>query len=50
VLTAAGLGAFAVSHIAGMIIGAWPAVPLVAAATAWLRWRVSDSGTVTVGV
>jgi hypothetical protein len=47
-LTGAGLCAFAVSHIAGLIIGAWPAVLLVAAATGWLCWRVSDSGAVTL--
>ena len=50
VLTAAGLGAFAFSHVAGLIIGAWPAVLLVAAGTGWLYWRVSDSRRLTVGV
>ena len=34
VLTAAGLLAFAVSHGLGLLIGAWPAVLLTAAATA----------------
>jgi hypothetical protein len=42
-LTLAGLMAFAVSHILGLVIGAWPAVGLVALATGWLCWRVSDS-------
>ena len=42
-LTLAGLLAFAVSHVLGLVIGAWPAVALVALATAWLCWRVSDS-------
>jgi hypothetical protein len=42
-LTFAGLLAFAVSHVLGLVIGAWPAVALVALATGWLCWRVSDS-------
>jgi hypothetical protein len=42
-LTIAGLVAFALSHVIGLIIGAWPAVLLVAAATGVLYWRVSDS-------
>jgi hypothetical protein len=42
-LTLAGLFAFAVSHVLGLVIGAWPAVALVALATGWLCWRVSDS-------
>jgi hypothetical protein len=42
-LTVAGLFAFAVSHLLGLVIGAWPAVLLVAAATAALCWRVSDA-------
>jgi len=41
-LTAAGLLAFALSHLLGLVIGAWPAVLLVAFATAVLCWRVSD--------
>jgi len=41
-LTAAGLLAFALSHVLGLVIGAWPSVLLVAAATAGLCWRVSD--------
>jgi hypothetical protein len=41
-LTLAGLFAFAASHVLGLLIGAWPAVLLVAAATAALCWRVSD--------
>jgi hypothetical protein len=42
-LTIAGVFAFAVSHVLGLLIGAWPAVLLVAAATAALCWRVSDA-------
>jgi hypothetical protein len=43
VLTAVGLVAFALSHVLGLVIGAWPAVLVVAAATAAVCWRVSDS-------
>ncbi len=43
VLTAVGLFAFALSHVLGLVIGAWPAVLVVAAATAWVCWRVSDA-------
>jgi hypothetical protein len=42
-LTIAGLFAFAVSHVLGLLIGPWPAVIAVAAATAAVCWRVSDS-------
>jgi hypothetical protein len=42
-LTGAGLLAFALSHVLGLVIGAWPAVLLVAAATAGLCWQQSDS-------
>jgi hypothetical protein len=42
-LTLAGLVAFAISHLLGLVIGSWPAVALVALATAALCWRVSDS-------
>jgi hypothetical protein len=41
-LAAAGLLAFALSHVLALIIGAWPAVLLVAAVTAALCWRESD--------
>jgi hypothetical protein len=42
-LTIAGLAAFALSHVIGLIIGPWPAVLLVAAGAGVLSWRVSDS-------
>ena len=42
-LTGAGLLAFAVSHVLGLMIGPWPAVLVVSAATAGLCWRLSDS-------
>jgi hypothetical protein len=41
-LTIAGLLAFALSHLLGLIIGAWPAVLVTAAGTAVLCWRASD--------
>jgi hypothetical protein len=42
-LTGAGLIAFAASHVLGRLIGAWPAVFVVAAATAAVCWRGSDA-------
>jgi hypothetical protein len=42
-LTAAGLLAFALSHVLGLVIGAWPSVLVVSAATAAICWRLSDS-------
>jgi hypothetical protein len=41
-LTAAGLAAFALSHLLGLVIGAWPSVIVVSAATAGLCWQLSD--------
>ncbi len=41
-LTIVGLIAFALSHVLGLIIGAWPAVLLTAAGTGALYWRASD--------
>ncbi len=42
-LTTAGLLAFALSHVLGLVIGAWPSVIVVAAVTAALCWRLSDA-------
>jgi hypothetical protein len=42
-LTATGLVAFAVSHLLGRVIGAWPSVVVVSAVTAALCWWLSDS-------
>lgn len=42
-LTIASVLAFALSHLLGLVIGAWPAVLLTTAAMAGLCWRVSDS-------
>lgn len=41
-LTVVGLLAFALSHVLGLVIGAWPAVFLAAAATAAASWCLSD--------
>ncbi|HEY1714717.1 MAG TPA: hypothetical protein VGG07_17585 [Solirubrobacteraceae bacterium] len=41
-LTIAGLAAFVVSHLLGLVIGAWPSVIVVSAAMAALCWRLSD--------
>lgn len=42
-LTATAALAFAVSHPLGHLIGPWPSVLAVSAATAALCWRLSDS-------
>jgi hypothetical protein len=42
-LTTVGVGAFAVSHALGPLIGAWPAVLAMAAAVFVTYWRLSDS-------
>jgi hypothetical protein len=42
-LTLVGLAAFVLSHVLGLVIGAWPSVLLVSAVTAWACWRWSDS-------
>ncbi|MGI8428817.1 MAG: hypothetical protein ACR2OB_05805 [Solirubrobacteraceae bacterium] len=42
-LTAVGLLAFALSHLLGLVIGAWPAVLLAAAGIGIACWRRSDS-------
>jgi hypothetical protein len=42
-LTATGLLAFAISHVLGLVIGAWPSVIVVSAVTAAVCWRLSDS-------
>ncbi|WP_249012026.1 hypothetical protein [Conexibacter sp. DBS9H8] len=43
-LTGIGLLAFALSHVLGLVIGAWPSVFVVSAATAYACWRLSDAG------
>jgi hypothetical protein len=41
-LTAIGFGAFIASHVAGLLVGAWPAVISAAAVTAGCCWWLSD--------
>jgi hypothetical protein len=41
-LTLVGLTAFVLSHVLGLVIGAWPSVFVVSALTAWACWRWSD--------
>jgi hypothetical protein len=43
VLTLVGLGAFALSHVVALVIGAWPSVLLVAAGAFAACWRLSDA-------
>ncbi len=42
-LTVVGLLAFAISHLLGLVIGAWPSVIVVAAVSAAFSWRLSDA-------
>lgn len=42
-LTLVGLAAFALTHLLGLAIGAWPAVLVCAAGTALACWRLSDA-------
>ena len=48
ILTGAGLAAFILSHALGLVIGAWPAVLVSAAAIGAVCWRVSDSRRMTL--
>jgi tetrahydromethanopterin S-methyltransferase subunit C len=49
-LTAIGLGAFVLSHLLALAIGAWPAVLVAAAGTAVACERLSDSHRSSRGV
>lgn len=42
-LTAVAFVAFVLSHVIGLVIGAWPAVLVTSAAVAATCWRVSDA-------
>jgi hypothetical protein len=42
-LAVLGVAAFALSHVLGLLIGAWPAVLVLAAAVLIAYWRLSDS-------
>lgn len=48
-LTLVGLGAFVLSHVVALAIGAWPAVVLAAVVTFAACWRVSDQRRPGVG-
>jgi hypothetical protein len=48
-LALVGLGAFVLSHVAALAIGAWPAVLLAASVTFAACWRLSDSRRSGVG-
>jgi hypothetical protein len=41
-LTVSGVLGFAISHVLGLLIGAWPAVLVVGAAIGGLSWQLSD--------
>jgi hypothetical protein len=43
ILAAVGVLAFALSHLLGLLIGAWPAVFAAAATVAGATWRLSDA-------
>jgi hypothetical protein len=43
ILAAVGLLAFVLSHLLGLLIGAWPAVFAAAATVAGATWRLSDA-------
>jgi hypothetical protein len=48
-LTCVGLGAFVASHLFALLIGAWPAVLLVASATALVVWTRADERSLLSG-
>jgi hypothetical protein len=43
ILACVGLGAFVISHVLALAIGAWPAVLLVSAAVAAVAWTQADA-------
>jgi len=43
ILGCVGFGAFVISHVLGLVIGAWPSVLLVAAVVAGVVWRKADA-------
>jgi hypothetical protein len=43
ILACVGLGAFVVSHVLALVIGAWPSVLLVSAAVAAVTWTQADT-------
>jgi hypothetical protein len=45
ILGCVGFGAFVISHVLGLLIGAWPSVLLVSAVMAGAAWTQADSRT-----
>jgi hypothetical protein len=43
ILGCVGFGAFVLSHVLGLVIGAWPSVLLVAAVVAVVTWTRADA-------
>jgi hypothetical protein len=43
ILACVGLGAFVISHVLALAIGAWPSVLLVSAAVAAVAWAMADA-------
>ncbi len=43
ILASVGLGAFILSHVLALAIGAWPSVLLVSAVVAAVAWREADA-------
>jgi len=49
ILGCVGFGAFVLSHVLGLMIGAWPSVLLVAAVVAGVVWRMADARLLSTG-
>ena len=43
ILACVGLGAFVISHVLALVVGAWPSVLLVAAVVAAVTWTRADA-------
>jgi hypothetical protein len=43
ILGCVGFGAFVISHLLGLVIGAWPSVLLVSAVVATVVWTQADA-------
>jgi hypothetical protein len=46
-LAAVGFAAFVASHLLALVLGAWPAVLIAAAVTAWVTWTRADAPLLT---
>ncbi|MGA7705943.1 MAG: hypothetical protein WB998_13745, partial [Solirubrobacteraceae bacterium] len=49
ILGCVGFGAFVISHVLGLVIGAWPSVLLVAAVVAVVVWTRADARLLSTG-